>query len=439
MIRNLRKWAFFIAAAATVAVIGCGGGGGGSNTSSTNGNPTTGTPGSNLTVNLNENFGTVQFTYLTGQGRAPGDLVAVVRRQQVTDQFGTVRTQLSDPLSLPLEEFVLGQRDLNIPFTGQSVRLFEKYRLEFSGFLEEDLDGEGNPTYLDRTPPGPAEFPARIRVLPGRFTSLPVLLDGGMFSLEGNDVVFNEDQFRLRNNIVSETDPLRTYFSDYVSFDLTNMAAADRPVLSNGAVADQLFISGDNYAIGANGRYEVLTLDSSEPIVGTFGPEGTQGGRETPGTYNLTQVDPSDLSGIARITAAAGQWRSAGRAFSGAGEFEFILFPTSRDEAGDSTDPNGIQPDRDQEIAIVKRNSAGAITAFYFGFADLDAGTFTAYPISNLVDAGVSGEVTGTIANYRNASGSSTTAFELVRRGTFTFSGGTPGFPTEGTFVVYRE
>jgi hypothetical protein len=436
----LRKWAFFIAAAATGAVIGCGGGGGGSNTSSTNGNPTTGTPGSNLTVNLNQNFGTVQFTYLTGQGRAPGDLVAVVRRQEVSDQFGTVRTQLSDPLSLPLEEFVLGQRDLNIPFTGQSVRLFENYKLEFSGFLEEDLDSEGNPSYIERTPPAAETFPARIRVLPGRFTSLPVLLDGGMFSLNDDQVVFNEEQFRLRNNIPSETDVLRTYFSDYVSFDLTAMPASERPVLSNGATADQLFISGDNYAIGSGGRIEVLTLDSAEPIVGTFGPEGTQGGRETPGTYNLTQVDPSDLSGIARITAAAGQWKSAGRAFSGAGTFEFILFPTSRDEAPDSTDPDGIQPDRDQELALVQRNAAGQVTAFYFGYADLDEGTFTAYPIRNLVDAGVSGEITGTLSNFQGPNGGATTSFDLVRRGTFQFTGSpATGMPADGTFVVYRK
>jgi hypothetical protein len=437
----LRKWAFFIAAVATGAVIGCGGGGGGSSSNGNNPtNSTSGTPGSNLTVNLDEEFGTIQFTYLTGQGRAPGDLVAVVRSQSVQDQFGAVTTELSDPLSLPLEEFVLGQRNLNIPFTGQSVRLFETFKLEFSGFLEEDIDGNGDPVFNDRIPPETETFPARIRVLPGRFTSLPVLLDGGMFSLEGEQVVFDKEQFRLRNNIVSETDPLRTYFSDYVSFDLSAMPASERPVLSNGTTADRIFLSGDNYAIGTNGRIEVLTLDSNEPIVGTFGLENTQGGRDTPGTYNLTQVDPSDLSGIARITAAAGQWRSDTRSFSGMGAFEFILFPTSRDEAPDATDPNGIQPDRDQELALVQRNAAGQVTAFYFGYADLDAGTFTAYPIRNLVDAGVSGEVTGTLSGFTNANGSATASFDLVRRGTFQFEGAPGnGIPASGTFVVFRK
>ncbi|MGV3617740.1 MAG: hypothetical protein ACO1SV_20640 [Fimbriimonas sp.] len=421
------------------AVIGCGGGGG-NRGSETNGNPTTGTPGSDLTVNLNEDFGTVQFTYLTGQGRAPGDLYAVVTRQEVTDQFGTVRTQLSAPLSLPLDGYVLGTRDLNIPFTGESVRLFERYRLEFSRFLEEGLDDGGQPTFSERTPPPAETFNARIRVLPGRFTSLPILLDGGMFSTVGTTVEFNEDQFRLRNNIPNETDPLRTYFSDYVSFDLTAMPASERPLLSNGVAADQLFISGDNYALGANGRFEVLTLEVEEPIVGSFGPEGTLGGRRTPGTYTLQQPDPTDLSGIARITAAAGQWRSTDRAFSGFGPFEFILFPTSRDEAPDGTNGNGLQPDEDQEIAIVQRNASGQITAFYFGFADLDTGEFTVYPLRNIVDADVQGELTGTLSEYRNASGGNTVSYDLVRRGTFNFSTAPGnGFPSSGTFVVFRK
>ena len=442
MIPNLRKWALFIAATVAVAIIGCGGGGSDrSSTSATN--ATTATTASNLSVNLNEDFGTIQFTYLTGQGRAPGDLVAVVRRLEVEDQLGTVRTVLETPHRVPLDEYVIDMVRLNVPFTGESVRLFEQFTLDFVGFEEEGVDGSGNPIFMNRTPPPPVQFPARIRVLPGRDTSVPIFLDDSMFTVVGGSVEFNEDAFRLRNNLENASDELTTYFSDYVSFDLSGLSAADAPTLSNGQVAQRVFLSGDNYALGTTDgspRIEVLTLDAAEPIVGTFGPEGTLGGRSTPGTYDLKQIDPTDLAGIAQITAAAGVWRDYTRVFTGFGSFEFITFPTSRHEAANSTNGNGIDPDQDQELAIVRRNAAGVVTAFYFGFADLDTGAFTAYPINQLVSAGTDGEISGTLTNYTNANGGGTVSFDLVRRGTFSFTGPVPsGFPTTGTFVVYRK
>ena len=134
------------------------------------------------------------------------------------------------------------------------------------------------------------QFPARIRVLPGRDTSVPIFLDDSMFSVVGSEVVFNEDAFRLRNNLENAGDEISTYFSDYVSFDITGLPAGEIPVLTNGQPAQRLLISGDNNALGTtNGtpRIEVLTLDAAEPIVGTYGPEGTLGGRNTHGTYDL--------------------------------------------------------------------------------------------------------------------------------------------------------
>jgi hypothetical protein len=319
--------------------------------------------------------------------------------------------------------------------------LFERFNLDFTGFQQETVSG-GVTTYVDVTPPPSESFDARIRVLPGRDSSLPIFLDDSMFSESGGVVSFDRDQFELRNNIEGVGDPILTYFSDYVSFDISAMSSADRPLLSNGSAATRVFVSGDNYALGAPGgtsnRFEVLTLDSIEPIVGTYGLEGTIAGRSTPGTYTLRQADPSDLTGIAQITAAAGVWRDSARTFTGFGTFEFILFPTSRLEPSSGAGDNGLRPDEDQELAIVQRNGAGQVTSFYFGYADLSTGEFFAYPIRNLVDASVTGEVTGILSNFRNANGGSTSSFDLVRSGSFTFTGGSGGFPTSGTFTVYR-
>lgn len=430
----MRKWAFFIAA--TFAVIGCGGSSGDSGTSGSGGSGG-GTTGTSLQTKLNPDYGTVQFTYITGQGRATGDLTAVVRNLEIEDSVGLERTILETPHHLPLNQYVLDSVRLNIPFTGQSARLFESFPLLFSGFEVESSSGTAEAV----TPPAPESFVARIRVLPGRDTCVPIFVDDSMFSLDGttNTVAFDRAQFELRNGIESATDPILTYFSDYVSWDISGLPASARPQLSSGEVATRVYLSGDNYAVSANGVFEVLTLDSTAPLVGSYGDEGTIGGRTTPGTYTLRQVDPTDLFGIAQITAAVGVWRDSTRALTGFGTFDFMLFPTSRYEAPNSVNGNGLRPDEDQELMIVQRNGA-TITNIYFGYADLATGEFSAYPIKNLVNAGIDDEISGTLSGFKSKSGSSTTSFDLVRTGTFQITTGTApsGFPNSGTFFVYR-
>lgn len=434
-IRNLRKWAFFIAAAC--AVIGCGGGGNDSSSGSGSGGTTTGT---SLQTKLNSDYGTIQFTYLVGQGRAAGDLVAVVRNLEVEDEYGLVRTQLEADHSLPLDNYIIDVVRLNVPFTSQSNRLFESFPLIFTGFKVETSTGD----YTELDPPTTVTFPSRIRVLPGRDTSLPLFIDDSMFAQDGSGgVTFDSDLFSLRNGIESSTDPILTYFSDYVSWDLSSMDESKRPTLTDGTVATRLFLSGDNYAIGATNMFEVLTLDASEPISGTYGDENIGNTIKTPGTYTLLQADPSDLFGVAQITAAAGVWRDSVRALSGTSTFDFILFPTSRYEAADDSNGNGLRPDEDQEIMIVQRNTTGGIVEMYYGYADLATGEFYAYPIKDIVNAGIDGELSGTLSNYKTSqsSTSTTTVYDSVKYGTYTFSTSSTlpsGFLNTGTFFVYR-
>ncbi|WP_025226578.1 hypothetical protein [Fimbriimonas ginsengisoli] len=433
MNRLLKKWAYLSVAAALAAIIGCGGGGGGHRTSG--GGTTTTVPGTAMRVNLTkpnglgQTFGRAEFLYLTGQGvsrRAAGDLSAVIRRIQLEDQYGLVAA-LSPETALPLRAFTSQIAAVDVPFsstTNPNSRLFESLELSFLKFYREE--DSGPPTPLN--PPTPRSFPARIRVLPGRNTSVPILLNDAMFTDDGSGTVqFNEDEFRFRN--LSDKGYIDSFLTDFVAFDLSGLANTDRPQLSTGEFANRVYMSGDNIAISAGGQsgsFEELTADASQPIIGAYGPQNLL--RNTPGTYNLTQIDPTDLTFMARITSLQGIWRDYTTVLTGIGTFEVLVFPTVQDNAS-------------QEMAVILRDGSGTITQFYFGHLNLDLGRFQIFPVKDIVNADATGELDGTISNLVKGDGSPTTSPDNTRFGTYTFTTGTlpTGFQTTGTFVVFRQ
>src|SRR5687767_9732626 len=94
----LRKLAWALAAA-SIFVVGCGGGGGGGG----NNVPPPNNDGSFVKLPLNP--GQVSFSYLTGAGRAPGDMTAIIRRAVLRDEFGEVETTLQAERSLLLNGY----------------------------------------------------------------------------------------------------------------------------------------------------------------------------------------------------------------------------------------------------------------------------------------------------------------------------------------------
>lgn len=433
MIRNLRKWAFLFAAA-SVAVVGCGGGGNDGGTP----NPIEpGIPGTNVAVNLNPDFGRVEVSYLTGQGvgpLAPGDLSAFIDLLILEDQYGQIGS-FNQQKQLSLRGFDNEIIGVTVPFAElpTRTRLFEQFTLDLQGVRQESFTpGQ----FTDFPAPEPVTFASRIRTFPGRTTSVSVVLDDSIIFLDDTGTLtLDVERFRERNGLFTTTDAIRGFLSDYVSFDLAAVPLADRPQFSDGTPAGRLLVSGDNYALataetGTNGRIEVLTADLQAPISGNFGPASSVGGRPTPGTYSLLQADPTDISGIARVVALQGTWRDYQTVLSGVGAFEFITFPNSRDNES-------------HEIVIIQRNlQTGAIANLYFGFADLATGTFNAFPVGNLDDGDVAGEITGTLTNLSNSIGGATNQPDRVRFGTYAFTGGQTlpaGFPTQGTFVVFRR
>ncbi len=449
----MRKWAFLTVAAAIV-VIGCAGGGDSGNATS-GGTNTAGTAGT-LRVNIPTPQGYVlppgflEIGFLTGQGRAIGDLTLVITRATVQDEFGEVTNPLADPLSLALGSYSFQIRRLIVPFTNQNSRLFQNYTLdpirieqETGGtpFVIEDncfatLNEDG--TFNRAWPPNPTQIVARV--FPGRSTLVPIFLDDSMFQIAtdpdapnndpcgGTYAVFDQNRF----NAINET-PIRGLINDYVSFDISGVPAADRPIMTDGTTVGRVYASGDNYAVsGSNlsGKFEFLTPQVTEPIIGNYGPPGTIGGSTHPGTFTLQQLDPTDLFNLRKIVALQGIWREHTSVLAGLGEWNLVTFPNTNDA-------------NEQEAVFFRRDGNGVINSFFFGFIDYDTDEGHFFPVKTLVQgiADPAEEVVISLTGQFDKNGAATVAAQLTRSGNFTVTsrGALPtDAPAGGSFLVFR-
>jgi hypothetical protein len=444
--RLLKKWAFLSAVAALV-VIGCGGSSGGGHTTTTGTGTTAGTggiPGTNIQIGIGgaDNTGTsysyADFLYLTGQGRAQGDLTADIKRITVGDLYGLVDGSVN--LSLPLSSFTSQLGTIDVPFKSTDgsgsagSRLFENFQLSINDFLVEGADPTSHTT---ATAPTDSTYPARIRVFPGRHTSIPILLDDSMFTLSGDSSTVSLNASNFTNRNYDSTGRITSFLSDYVQFDISQVTAPLPLLLADnygGPVkAGRLFVSGDNFAIGVDnsagsgrGRFQVLTTDSGVPLFGYYGPPSTLGGRNTPGTYDLKQDNPV-IGQISRITSLQGIWRDYTTVMSGFGPFEVVVFPNVQD--GTTA----------EMVAVVKNGNT--ITNIYFGTVDYNAGRFQLFPINQIVSAGVAGELDGSVSGFKTADGSKTNVGDAIRYGVYTFDKAptVSGFQQQGTFIVFRK
>ncbi|MDR3688381.1 MAG: hypothetical protein P4L46_03305 [Fimbriimonas sp.] len=436
----MRKWAFILVAAA-VALVGCGGTGG---TKAAPGNPGGGTTnkgiGVVLTSKSTEPPGAIEVAYLTGQGRAAGDLIAEVKTLVFADNFGQVTNVLAPITDCPLTGFQNNIVHLDVDFATQAPgvpsRQFTSFNMNFYDFLEETSIPGSNITFT--TPSSAAEggpfpkiYPASMRVFPGRVTSLPIYIDDSMFTIDatnpsGPAINYNESQFQLSNGATAAS-PIKGFLSDYVSFNLNGMSASDKAVIGTAAgfvgQADRIFFSGDVYAV-TNGHTSgsniaALTLNPSLQVNGNLGGAGTLAGPggtlPHAGTYSLLAVNPTDITQQMKIVAGQGIWREHSTVMKNlsSSKLNVVTFPSSND-------------DNMQEMVAFTQDANNNIQTIYFGFADLDALTFTLYPAINLVSgttvdgSGNANGVSGTIGAMYSAGGGTTAAPDLVRSGTYT-------------------
>ncbi len=440
----MRKWAFLILTVAAVAVIGCGGSGGGSV-----GGP--GGPGAHVSsVNLPATPGAVNIQYFTGQGRALGDLTALVNNLSLTDSANQIIAPApgSVSLSLLLNGYTSQTALINVPVAlGSNSRSFANFDLQVASV--NGITGPSGANAVDQT------FPANFLVETGRLTSFPVYLDDAMITISNGQVVFDPALFQA-SNIDGVANAMVGFFGDFVMFDISNVADIDKPIMSNASLAQKVYFSGDNIALSemdAPGAFEMLT------------PFGVQDGQFTaqqggtvapaPGTYVLLVPNPSDLTNTSKVASLQGIYRNFSSVPIGSapgpldviaypGTFEVIVFPNSAEDT---------QPD----MVMLQRNAIGAITSMYFGGLDYTTSppSFVGYPISQVVSGDVSNEITGTLPELRDSAGAivnlptDATALKLaaasVRSGSWTKApvvGPDPwpnSWPTSGRFIVFRS
>ncbi|MEZ0325640.1 MAG: hypothetical protein ACAH95_07020 [Fimbriimonas sp.] len=442
--------------AAAIVVIGCAGGGDSGGTATSGGSATGLTTGNTLRVNIPTPTGYVlppgflELGFLTGQGRAIGDLTLIITRATVQDEYGEVTNPLAQPVALALGSYSFQIARLVVPFTDQNSRLFENYVLDPLR-LEEETGGQPNQIsdncFATENPDGsfnrawpPNPTPMVARVFPGRSTLVPFFIDDSMFRIAsdptpppgdpcgGTLAVFDQNRF----NELNET-PVQGFINDYVSFDISGVPAAERPVMSDGTLVGRVFSSGDNYAVSPaslSGHIELLTPQVTEPIIGNYGPPGTIGGSTHPGTFTLQQLDPTDLFNLRKIVALQGIWREYTNVITGLDTWNMITFPNTLDAT-------------EQEAVFFRRDGSGVITSFFFGYVDYDTDTGHFFPVRTLV-SGISdpaAEVTISITGQFDKRGNSTQAAQLTRTGNYTVTvpGGLPAdAPSGGSFLVFR-
>lgn len=463
----MRKWAFLYSAAA-IAVIGCGGSGNGSSHSSGGGGGGGTKNNGSIAIRLSSLTttppGAIEVAYLTGQGRAPGDLTAVVQRVLFQDSYGEVTNPLAPQTDCVLSGFQNNVVHLDVSFaqaTGVPSRLFTSFQLDFLQFNQEtDSPVQGDYIVLTKPVGFPKTYPASVRVFPGRTTSLPVFIDDSMFTVDAanpQQVDYTESQFLLANGATS-SNPMQGFLSDFVSFNLNKVPANAVPTLvptvtgvpSSPAV--RVFFSGDVYAVSSASsgapNFEALALDPTMPIGGNLGPAGTLTGPggtlPHAGTYSLLQLNPTDLTQTAHVVAMQGIWRehstvltqSTGKALA-AGSY-VVTFPSSSD--------NNVQ----EMVAFVQDGTVTStgvpnISNLYYGFIDMDALTFSLYPVIDIMTGATAGGLTGTVGQMYTKQGATTAAPDLVRSGVYSFntSDGSLAAATtaglkNGTFFVFR-
>jgi len=460
----LRNQAFLLAACAAV-VIGCGGGGGGGHRSTTS--STTGTPASGMTVNLDPSFGRVEVDYLTGPGRAFGDTYLEITRQTISDGGTPLQRESLSPLALRLSGYQTLTARINVPFTltsggRQDSRNFTQLDFDPNRVLVEDSsgglkDGDALPDTL------PVTLDSRIRAFPGRTTIVQLRVSSASFIVDPvtGAYSFDTDEFKEQNYQTSGIDPeaenkLGSRLSDFVRFSLKNVPVDERPdlrvgyddadIVPNGA--QYVYFSGDNTALsnnaaGSGSVFQEVGNVFTDVALGKWS-EGTTAGFK--GTYDLRDILPPDISGTQQIVSIYGNFNDYNTVLTGGGTFEMVMFPNSGEtytfEGDDSTLLRGKLGD---VVAFVRTGTN--ITKMYFGAVDLGKGTFELFPIKGLgadpADPDIqAARITGTVANYVNASGGVTTNLPSIRKFAFTFDAGTTlptGFVNTGTVTVFRK
>lgn len=409
----MKKWV--AAALVGVVLVGCQGGNGGvSGGSGGSGGGSGGSGGGGggggvtaPVVALPDTKSHVSLTFLSGQGRrSTGSMYAEITGMTLTGN-GTdvvppnlaidgglpfIRTQL-DGYTVNKASFT---QDL-APFSSStSAKTGEKVFQNLDVFLNKLYleNADGSLTALSTAPTLPT-FDLLAKLFPGRYTNITTYINDAEFVVDPvtGAVTFDEPAWEVENFKGGLT-MLRANLSDFVSFDISGLASADRPDMSAGGKADKFMVTGDQTGLGngfgTDGSFDLVDEGFITPGVLTKPTViGGVGGSDTAnGTYNVTEPDPRVLPpDVALLSAVQGIWRPFDKLITNVTGTAMIVFPSSHDTA--------------DQVVAVKVDGTGKVTALWFGTVTFsgNSGTFTMYPVSaasTLDKTGVT-TVTGTV------------------------------------------
>jgi hypothetical protein len=395
-----------------------------------------------MTVNLSQATPPIVFIdYLTGQGRAAGDVRADTPScnlfEGINSTGSEVRIPLPQPVYVLLDGYTQNMQAMDIVgLASPNSAFFQTIELVVPSVDVEDSSGNfGSPF----TGPGGQflvdfSMGSQIPAFPGRTTNVPIYLDDAEIWFDGTGYSFNTTLF-VQNNTSPGNPYIQGLFSDYVMFDISSVAnpphlADPATNLLSATPAKRVYFSGEDRryasspAVGTGPTTDFTIYTPGGNLTGLFSPPSANNPN---GTYTVQEFDPRDLTNTAKITSWQGIWRPVTSMINNLTTFDVILFPHAAD-------------DNTQDMVVLVRNSAGSITNMYFGLADLSGDTFAVYPIANMDYGTTVGELDGSFSALKDTNGGATTTPANVRAGTFTFTTGAlpTGFQTTGQFVVYR-
>ncbi len=376
-------------------------------------------------------------------GSTEGDCVSYAGFELDDNQRMTVPEDVKgsiDPISIRLDGYTSNsfRTTLTNP-TVVSPSAYDSLQLQVGSILQSTSTG------LQKLYTGPFELTdtdgtnsiplaISLSVFKGRQSTLTMKLDQDMLYADTTTLpavpVFDVTTFKDLNYDATENAVL-SYLSDYVAFDISAIAAANRPTLSNGPIATMVMFSGDGAAISGAPRpltdanktpnFEIVNpMYIENGLIRT--PQDFGSGPKAPGTYTVLEPDPRDVMNTGlTITSLAGYWRPYTDVLSNMGDFVMVAFPNSR---GTTT----------QQLVAFRRNGSGAITLMYAGTIAYTAtgGTIRLAPIQQLGSSNPTGVVTGTASNL-------TKVGSIVMDGDFTLNAPPAGMASTGTFVVFRR
>lgn len=429
-----------------VALAGCGGGFDGRTPP-----PPPGPDRSTPTVVL-KNEAAVQTIILSGQGRAPGSLSAVIGsniyQNSIDDRIPKLDQTIYPDMVIGLDRYTINSRTIaaTLP-VDTSSKLFREYPLEIFSLIQEDDFGNfqtitGAPPALIVEPP----LALDLRIFRGRYSNVQYVLDDAMlnFDFGTNQVIFDRTLFEDRN-FDFRTGALTSFLGDYVAFDMTVAPINLRPLMSTGIPADMVLLTGDGIALsqgfGFDGSFEVL--DPVRIEQGIIRPGTVIGGVRVAGTYSLLELDPRDLTNLTKITSLQGPWYTHKEVFKNIPPFAMVSFPHSDD---------GLE----QQLVLWKQNPDGDVTDMWQGVLRFEdngqnapvKGSFQLWPVSQLDDADPANEVKGTVGNlqtvpnYETINGQRVLTSYTVLKGEYDVSQTNDlfaGMPKAGGFVVFRK